>query len=139
MVTINIPSYLSHLLLMPQFPIVKTLDITVHEGDVLNIAFGSRDVEMGTAEVVAVKLVQAAKIPATFCQYLTGKNQFYLLGILKKQYGVEPNHTVQVLVLKWSQRHLPAHEEHLKSWWDRTVENTPGYEQFKNNRHATAI
>lgn len=135
---INVPSYLSHLVLMPQFPVLKSENDRVYsEGEILDVTFNGRGVEMGTAEVVAVKRVQVAKIGATFCQYLTGKGQQYVWGILRKQYGIELHQHVQLVVLKWTQRHLPAHENHLKDWWNQTIDTTPGYEGFKmTRRHA---
>lgn len=138
MANINIPTYLSHLVLMPQFPVLKSENDRVYTaGEILDVTFGGREVEMGTAEVAAVKRVQVGKIGATFCQYLTGKGPQYLLGILRKQYHAEPHNYVQLVVLKWTQRHLPAHENHLKDWWLQTIESTPGYEGYKMTRvHA---
>jgi hypothetical protein len=131
MESISLPNFYTGLALLPQFPVVKPANGRIYtEGEHLEVHL-ARGVEMGMAEVVAVKTIMLGKIPTTFCQYLTGKPKPYLLSILRRQYGVSDDSQMQVLVLKYTQRYLAAQQEVLKAWWNNQVEATPGYEAFK--------
>lgn len=129
---INLANFYTALAIMPQFPVVKPANGRIYqEGEILEVVLGSRGVEMGTAEVVAVKLIPMGKIPNTFCLYLTGKGKPYLQGILRRQYGIDDTAIMQVVVLKYTQRYLRQQQEVLKAWWDAQVEATPGYQSYK--------
>jgi len=138
MESINLANFYTGLALMAQFPVVKPANGRIYqEGDILEVTLGTRGVEMGTAEVVAVKTIAMGKIPTTFCQYLTGKGKPYLLSILRRQYGCDDSATMQVVILKYTQRYLRQQQQVLQDWWNTQVESTPGYEAFKKEvNHA---
>lgn len=132
MKTVHLPDFYQGMALQAQFPVVKTEEANYHTGEIVKVTIGTRDTELGEAEVIAIKKVMLSKLPDTLSGYIMGKPAPYFIATLKKMNGLADEHTmVQVVVLQYKQRYLAEQLELLKKWWQKQVDMTPGYEAFK--------
>jgi hypothetical protein len=130
MPTLKFTSIQPGLILMPHWPYVTKHNPGAHTvGTKYSITFGSRDYELGVAEIISCTTIKVRQISDTLSCYLTGNPSYYLQAILRKKYpqDFDADMLIDLVVFKYIKRRIPFTQECLGRWWDHQIEQQPDY------------